>query len=180
MPFNNLMDNASFNQIKLAITGLNDAGKAIFTTYGEPDYIKKSESLDAWAVDLWEMSEIPPRMSDDGSLTTGGGFPDVGSLVFRMIKLPPESVIRANPEDAERYFGGPVDLDSPDYGMHRSDTVDLIIVISGEIYARMDSGEEVLLRPGDSLVQRGTVHTWRNLSDEPCVMAAVLVGTDKP
>jgi quercetin dioxygenase-like cupin family protein len=61
--------------------------------------------------------------------------------------------------------------------MHITNTVDYIIVLQGEIYAVMDQGE-TLLRPGDVLIQRGTNHSWHNRSDEPCVIAAVLVSAD--
>ena len=59
-------------------------------------------------------------------------------------------------------------------GMHKTDTVDYAIVLSGEIYAVMDEGE-VLLRAGDCLVQRGTSHAWSNRTQTPCVIAFVLV-----
>ena len=59
-------------------------------------------------------------------------------------------------------------------GMHKTDTVDYAIVLSGEIYAVMDEGE-VLLRAGDCLIQRGTSHAWSNRTQEPCVIAFVLV-----
>ena len=58
--------------------------------------------------------------------------------------------------------------------MHITNTVDYIIVLKGEIYAVMDKGE-TLLRQGDILIQRGTNHSWHNRSDQPCVIAAVLV-----
>jgi hypothetical protein len=61
--------------------------------------------------------------------------------------------------------------------MHRTNTVDYIIVISGEVYAVMERGE-VLLRQGDVLIQRGTNHAWSNRSDRPCVIAAVLNGAN--
>ncbi len=164
--------------IRRVVTGFDENNQAILTSDGPAPLMKSSKVLGAWAGDIWEMGSIPPELSDDGALTTGGGFPKTGSLVFRMIQLPPEGALREHPEEAERYMGGPVDLDSDDFGMHRSDTVDLIIVLSGEIWAIMDSGEKTLLKPGDTLIQRGTVHTWRNLGPEPCVMAAVLVGTE--
>lgn len=59
--------------------------------------------------------------------------------------------------------------------MHRTDTIDYAVVISGEIDMRLDSGEEVHLNAGDVLVQRGTVHDWINRGDAPCVMAFVLL-----
>ena len=43
--------------------------------------------------------------------------------------------------------------------MHKTSTVDYIIVLKGEIYAVMETGEK-LLRAGDILVQRGTNHSW--------------------
>jgi uncharacterized cupin superfamily protein len=52
--------------------------------------------------------------------------------------------------------------------------VDYAIVLSGEIHALMDEGE-VLLKAGDVLVQRGTIHNWVNRGTVPCVIAFVLV-----
>jgi quercetin dioxygenase-like cupin family protein len=59
-------------------------------------------------------------------------------------------------------------------GMHRTRTVDYCVVLSGEIWAVLDEGE-ALLRAGDCLVQRGTRHAWSNRTEEPCVIAFVLV-----
>ena len=61
--------------------------------------------------------------------------------------------------------------------MHKTNTVDYIIVLKGEIYAIMDQGE-TLLRPGDVLIQRGTNHSWSVRGSEPCIIAAVLVSAD--
>jgi mannose-6-phosphate isomerase-like protein (cupin superfamily) len=59
-------------------------------------------------------------------------------------------------------------------GMHRTHTLDYCVVLSGEIYVVLDEGE-VLLRAGDCLVQRGTRHAWSNRTEEPCIIAFVLV-----
>jgi quercetin dioxygenase-like cupin family protein len=58
--------------------------------------------------------------------------------------------------------------------MHRTDTVDYGIVLSGEIYLVLDK-QETLLKAGDVVVQRGTNHAWSNRSDKPCRMAFILV-----
>ena len=58
--------------------------------------------------------------------------------------------------------------------MHKTATVDYIIVLKGEIYAIMDKGE-TLLKAGDILIQRGTNHSWSVRGNEPCIIAAVLV-----
>ena len=65
----------------------------------------------------------------------------------------------------------------PDHpGMHTTDTVDFDVVISGEVWLELDDGAEVQLRPGDSVVQNGTRHAWRNRSSEPCTLAVALIG----
>ena len=66
------------------------------------------------------------------------------------------------------------DKHSADPMMHKTSTVDYIIVLKGEIYAIMETGEK-LLSAGDILVQRGTNHSWSVRGNEPCIVAAVLV-----
>lgn len=58
--------------------------------------------------------------------------------------------------------------------MHQTDTLDYIIIISGEIYLIVDE-EETLLKAGDIVIQRGTNHAWSNRSDLPCIQLAILL-----
>ena len=58
---------------------------------------------------------------------------------------------------------------------HKTSTIDYIIVLQGEITAIMDTGE-TLLKAGDILVQRGTMHSWSVRGTEPCIVAAILIG----
>ena len=60
---------------------------------------------------------------------------------------------------------------------HKTSTIDYIIVLKGEIYAIMDTGE-TLLKAGDVLVQRGTMHSWSVRGKEPCIVAAVLIAAE--
>ncbi|KAI5369894.1 Putative rmlC-like cupin domain superfamily, rmlC-like jelly roll protein [Septoria linicola] len=48
--------------------------------------------------------------------------------------------------------------------MHRTQSVDYGIVIEGEIESKLDSGETQLMKRGDVMVQRATMHSWRNPS----------------
>ena len=52
--------------------------------------------------------------------------------------------------------------------------IDYLVVIAGEMWMVMEEGE-VLLRPGDCIVQRGTNHAWVNKGDVPCLLAAILI-----
>ncbi len=54
--------------------------------------------------------------------------------------------------------------------MHRTSTLDYVVVLQGEIVLVLDDSE-VTLRPGDVVVQRGTDHAWENRASEPARMA---------
>jgi mannose-6-phosphate isomerase-like protein (cupin superfamily) len=47
--------------------------------------------------------------------------------------------------------------------MHRTQTLDYVVVIEGELVLILDDSE-VTLKPGDVVVQRGTDHAWENRS----------------
>ncbi|MCJ1316874.1 hypothetical protein MMC15_002195 [Xylographa vitiligo] len=64
--------------------------------------------------------------------------------------------------------------------MHRTQSLDYGIVVSGEVDLILDSGETRTMRPGDVVVQRGTMHAWRNKSEtEWCRMVFVLIASEK-
>jgi mannose-6-phosphate isomerase-like protein (cupin superfamily) len=58
--------------------------------------------------------------------------------------------------------------------MHRTQSVDCGIVLEGEITLVLDN-EEVVMREGDFLVERGTKHAWANRSGVPCRILLVLI-----
>jgi quercetin dioxygenase-like cupin family protein len=58
--------------------------------------------------------------------------------------------------------------------MHRTETIDYVIVLAGELEMQMDDST-VKLKAGDVLVQRGTNHAWINRGTEPARVAFILV-----
>jgi mannose-6-phosphate isomerase-like protein (cupin superfamily) len=58
--------------------------------------------------------------------------------------------------------------------MHATDTIDYLVVISGEVVLVLEAGE-VTLRAGDFIVDRGVNHGWRNDGAEPAVYASVTI-----
>ncbi|CAN0065913.1 unnamed protein product, partial [Chrysoparadoxa australica] len=59
--------------------------------------------------------------------------------------------------------------------MHRTDSVDYALVLTGEIWMLMDDPEDdVLLKAGDVCIQRGTNHAWSNKGTETCIIMFVL------
>ncbi len=61
--------------------------------------------------------------------------------------------------------------------MHRTETLDYVIVLSGAIEMEMDDST-VRLQAGDTLIQRGTNHAWYNRGSENARVAFVLVDAE--
>lgn len=85
-----------------------------------------------------------------------GTYPPVNGTRFMISEYPPSNV--------------PV--------MHRTETIDYIIVLSGKIDMELDKGEVVTLNTGDVMIQRGTNHAWINRYPEVCRMAFVLIDAE--
>ncbi len=61
--------------------------------------------------------------------------------------------------------------------MHKTKTVDYIILLGGEITLLLDE-DEVDLKPFDGVIQRGTNHAWINKGSDPAFLVAVLIDTE--
>lgn len=131
---------------------------------------------------LWSLDSPPtdpPAAEVEGAFAH---FPPPGGVRFSLFTVPPQ---RSQPSrelsaEAERELeellpGRAAFMESDQDGMHRTASVDLVYVLSGEVWLELDA-EEVHLREGDCVVQNGTRHAWRNKGDRPCTMAVVLVG----
>ncbi|KVW89284.1 hypothetical protein WL00_11380 [Burkholderia cepacia] len=63
--------------------------------------------------------------------------------------------------------------------IHRTRTIDYIVILEGEIDMLLDDGE-VHLQSGDTLIQRGTNHAWINRGTKTCRVAIVFVDASEP
>jgi mannose-6-phosphate isomerase-like protein (cupin superfamily) len=61
--------------------------------------------------------------------------------------------------------------------MHKTDTIDYIILLEGDVTLILDK-EEVVIKPHDVVVQRGTNHAWVNNGNNPALLIAVLIDSD--
>src|SRR5258705_365544 len=104
--------------------------------------------------------------------------PPRNGSIFRIVEFPPDAAGGGFDRGAAFRAMGASHAMDPDASrhpaMHRTDTVDYALVLTGEIWALMDEGE-TLLRAGDTLVQRGTNHAWSNRGDQPSLVAFILV-----
>jgi mannose-6-phosphate isomerase-like protein (cupin superfamily) len=145
--------------------------------------VKEMASMPGLALtDLWETDRA--QASNEGSADAVTRpvrlEPPPGGSIFRIVEFPPDSQWR-NRADAREAFesigaGHVKDASSGDPMMHKTATIDYIVVLRGEIYAVLEEGE-VLLKPGDVFIQRGTNHSWSVRGTEPCIVAVVLVSS---
>ena len=61
--------------------------------------------------------------------------------------------------------------------MHRTETIDYVIVLEGEIEMDMDDST-VKMKAGEIMVQRGTNHAWANRSNARAGIAFVLMDAE--
>jgi len=106
---------------------------------------------------IWSTDEMPADIS------VGEQFEDMGA---RILGSPP-------PPNGTRFAVIDFPPGNPAV-MHRTETVDYVIVLSGEIEMDMDDST-VKLKAGDMMVQRGTNHAWVNRGRERARVAFVLV-----
>ncbi len=171
-------------KVRRVVTGHTKDGKSTFVSDGHATNVKEMESMPGLALtDLWETAGAPASNAgnEDAAKRPVRLEPPRNGTILRIVEFPPDSAWR-NKADALQAFqsigaGHAKDKHSADPMMHKTATVDYIIVLKGEIYAIMETGE-TLLKPGDILVQRGTNHSWSVRGNEPCIIAAVLVSAD--
>jgi quercetin dioxygenase-like cupin family protein len=140
-------------QVRRVVTGHDKEGRAI-AKIDEVSQNLRSARPGATACVVWTSEGFPvdnTGEADEGLRQTGTTHEN-GS-VFRILELQPGNTPR----------------------VHRTDSLDYAVIMSGEIDMELESGDTTHLKAGDVIVQRGTVHNWINRGTEPCVIAFVLI-----
>ena len=167
-------------RVRRVLTGHDSEGRSTFIADGEAPNMKEVPVMPGLALtDLWETKGAPASNEGDADAADRPIQlePPKNGTILRIVEFPPDTQWRtARSREAFKAIGAShaPDKSSSDPMMHKTATVDYIIVLKGEIYAIMDTGEK-RLRAGDILVQRGTNHSWSVRGTEPCIVAAVLV-----
>lgn len=133
---------------------------------------------------LWTTDTMPVQLEDDDPVKNRyvSTSPVQKGSLFRIVNYPPEKVLldkirQMSEEDLiafEKKIGIKLNLNGKHPLMHMTQSIDFGIVLTGEIYLVLDK-EEILLKPTDTIVQRGTYHAWSNRSEQDCLMAYVLL-----
>jgi len=168
------------SRVRRVLTGHDAEGQSTIIADGFAANMMEMPAGSGLAVtELWETS-VPADNAgtqDAGNRKVRLEPPENGTL-FRIVEFPPDSRWQNRPDardwaKALEATHAP-DRSSSDPMMHKTSTVDYIVVLKGEIHAILDKGE-TLLKPGDVFIQRGTNHSWSVRGSEPCIVAVVLV-----
>ena len=142
-------------QLRRVVTGHDADGRAVVKI----DEISRnlvSARPGSTACVVWTTESFPVNNTgetDEGLRKTGTTLSN--GTVFRVVEFAPGVAPR----------------------VHRTDSIDYAVVISGEIDMELDDSV-VHLKAGDVLVQRGTIHNWINKGTEPCVIAFTLISAN--
>jgi mannose-6-phosphate isomerase-like protein (cupin superfamily) len=171
-------------KVRRVVTGHTRDGKATVASDTEVDPITLGLLPGTEFYRLWGADEAPAFPDDGSPRSAPAYFPPVGGFRFGLFTVAPDSV--ALPKDLDMRLAlaeieeklpgiaSHLEVDNP--GMHTSNTIDFEYVLSGEVWLELDEGREVHLRAGDTVVQNGTRHAWRNKSPEPCRLVFCLIG----
>jgi len=139
-------------RVRRVITGHDGKGQAVVKIDEVATHLFTGRP-GATACNIWTTEGFPvdnDGAEDAGQRKAGTTLPD--GTIFRMIEFAPGVAARN----------------------HRTDSIDYITVISGEIDMELDDSS-VHLQAGDVMVQRGTIHNWVNRGSVPCVLTVVLI-----
>jgi quercetin dioxygenase-like cupin family protein len=146
------------NQVQVfrrIVTGHDASGKATFVEDADCPHAHPITG-GVVTTEFWQHTGSPDNAADyaDPIDQDVAIPPPTGGSVLRIVEFPAHS-------DVEPY-------------LHRTASLDYCVVLSGEIYALVGS-EEKFMRTGDILIQRGTLHSWVNRSDDASRVLFVLI-----
>ncbi|WP_376878123.1 cupin domain-containing protein [Albirhodobacter sp. R86504] len=170
-------------EFRRVVTGHDATGKAIIESdQTATQYLERPNRPGVRLTNFW-LSDGTPAEYDGATETCTGQFtlhPPKGGSVFRCVEFEPEdpevmAKLDGPAAFAEMGAGANIVEGARHPFMHRTDSVDYAMVVKGEIWMLMDDeADDVHLKTGDIVIQRGTNHAWQNRGTESCIIMFVL------
>lgn len=168
-------------QARRVITGVDASGKSCISV--DEDTPVRLAGAGNTKCDIWRIDALPAPMSaNDGLNGQVITSPSEAGFVYRVVTFAPDSEWdrAAGYGDANGPLAGSVPPEESNgiQGLHFTETVDILTIISGELHLELETGE-TKLGPGDTVVQRGTKHGWSNRTDKPVVLVSVMAAATR-
>lgn len=172
--------------VRRVVTGHRPDGRSAVLFDGDAPNVTRRAAGNTSTL-LWVTEETPADLEGaaDRAERTIGVPPPVGGSLFRIIELPPGTGAGEHPDNETmlRNLGiaqGVLRGHAPRHPtIHRTHTLDYVVVLEGEVVLLLDEGE-VLLRSGEVVVQQGTNHGWVNRGGATCRLAMVFIDAVEP
>ena len=163
--------------IRRVVTGHDEQGRSKVIFDGAADTVIDmgfgSRVNEIWTTFSGRPSNVGNE--DAAPLAPANRTPPAYGDKFRVIEFAPDEQVDMHAMDermAKNMQAGKM-RGSVKGHLHRSETLDYALVLKGEVW-HLTETDEVLLKAGDVLVQRGTYHAWRNRSKQPVLLAVIL------
>ncbi len=173
------------DQLRRIVTGHDASGNSV--VHFDSVLGRRLGSERRGVTDLWSTDGGPVDSckAEDRLALPFSLVPAPNGTTFLFFSVAPEDTT-ASPEDEAKRAAAAFAAYNADHSradtrrspwMHKTKTIDYIIVLSGEITLLLD-GDERNLKPFDVVIQRGTNHAWINRGKEPALLAAILIDAD--
>ncbi len=172
--------------IRRVVTGHDKSGKAIVISDGmAPSVSANPLRFGHRSTDIWKTTAMPAPITREEPDSTAGikDFTPPNGVKIRISELPPEpeEFRTITPEKAREFFKAGGHESSSTFGkggrhpfMHRTESIDYAVVLEGEITMLLDD-QDIVLKAGDVVIQRGTNHAWSNRSGKTVRMLYILI-----
>ena len=173
--------------VRRVVIGHDPQGKSVVVSDGPAPFVTTNPQRPGYvSTDIWRTNATPATIvaqPEEPTLGPRRQMPAKNGTVLRVNRVMPESddIRRMTPEQSKKLFAALGNEQASTFGksgrhplMHRTQTIDYVVILAGEIHCVLDD-TEVLLKAGDMLIQCGTNHAWSNRSNAPCDIAFVLI-----
>lgn len=172
----------SVKPVRRIVTVDDESGKSVAIHDGPAPDVRTDPARQGYSsTRIWVTDRTPARIHGirDTLNMPHTIEPPPGGSVCRVVTFPPDDHQsgRIGAREVQAFFdsmGSPAastySPDAPHPYMQKTRTLDFCLIVEGEVTLVLDT-EEVQLRAGDTVVQRGTNHAWSNRSRRPCVIA---------
>lgn len=163
------------DQARRVMCGVDATGRSCVAV-DETTVTRQVRPTGAIVNEVWRQEAVPAGQQDDGrrgpELVLA---PPAAGAVVRSYTVPPDEDVDPASYGASDAVYGAGNTGGPGGvpGMHRTDSLDVVVVVTGEIVLVLEA-DEVVLRQGDTLIVRGEMHAWRNRSGSPATIVSTV------
>jgi mannose-6-phosphate isomerase-like protein (cupin superfamily) len=160
--------------VRRVISAQAKSGKSVFAIDEAVERKVKSDGQQVWQI--WGSDGIP-HLPDDATGTYADTlFAPPGGFRVQVCEFPAAGAEKPEPHGEWPAHGTPIARFGA--GLHHTNSVDIMVVMEGEVGLQVDDGAEVTLRAGDVLIQNGATHVWK-LRSVPCRICMIAQGATR-